>query len=313
MKKWVLCAALLSCRGEGGHRYLNDADFRMAALRASVTDTTAYGRERLAHYAEWNDLREESSGIAIPATLDDRALLALGKEAFERYVSQPPFTCASCHSYRGVPGVPNRDLDVGAMLIAKHPTGSETAKAIARSWGPGRVDVSSQTGTEPARIPDLRPVRFLHYLQWSGAVKQNDLTSLALRIETLIITSSNYRLRPPRAIALGLATYVWSLADGLSTSEPPAAFVRACGHCHAGPGLSGGLIDAAEVGTDETLAHSPDRGTGSYRVPSLRGVGSRGPLLHDGSARDVEALLDAHGPTLSETERASIRDFLRAL
>jgi hypothetical protein len=285
----------------------------MAALRASVTDATAYGRERLAHYAEWNDLPEESSGIAIPTTLDDRSLLALGKEAFERYVSQSPFTCASCHSYRGVPGVPNRDLDVGAMLIAKHPDGSEEAKAIARSWGPGRVDVSSQTGTEPARIPDLRPVRFLRYLQWSGAVKQNDLTSLALRVETLIVTSSNYRFRPPRAIALGLAMYVWSLADGLSTKEPPPAFVHACGNCHAGPGLSGGLMDAEEIGIDTTLARSLDRGTGSYRVPSLRGVGSRGPLLHDGSARDVDALLDIHGPTLGAADRASIRDFLSAL
>lgn len=313
MKRWALCLALLSCRGEQAPRFVHDADYRLAALRASVTTETAYGRHRLAHYEEWNALPEDDGGIAVPTTLDDASLVALGKQAFERYVSQPPFTCATCHSYRGVAGAANIELDVGAMLIEKFPHAPASAKAIAYSWGPGRIDVTTQTGTEPARIPDLRPVRFLRYLQWSGAVKQNDINSLALRIETLIITSSNYQKRPPRAIALGLAMYVWSLADALPMTPPPAPFVRACGGCHEGPGLSGGLIDADEVGTDPTLARSADRGTGSYRVPSLRGVGSRGPLMHDGSIKGFDALLDSHGPGLSVSERGVIRDYLSRL
>lgn len=314
MKRWTLALALVSCRGETpAPRYVHDAEYRLEALRASVTDATAYGRLRLAHYTKWNELPEDDGGLAIPAKLDNASLIALGKQAFEKYVSQPPFTCATCHSYKGVAGAPNIELDVGAMLIEKHPRAPESAKAIAYSWGPGRVDVTTQTGTEPARIPDLRPVRFLRYLQYSGAVKQNDITSLALRIETLVITSSNYSKRPARPIAFGLAMYVWSLADSLPMTEPPPPFVRACGGCHEGPGLSGGLIDADEVGTDPTLARSADRGTGFYRVPSLRGVGSRGPLMHDGSIHGFDALLDEHGPALATSDRSAIIAYLTGL
>jgi hypothetical protein len=283
-------------------------------LRASVTAETAYGRERLLHYREWQSLPEDTGGLTIPKTLDRASLLVLGREAFHRYPAQPPYTCASCHSYRGVDGVPNRELDVGAELVAKHPRAPPEARAIALSWGPGRVDVSSSTGTEPARIPDLRPVRFLRHLQWSGAVRQNDVLSLAVRIETLVITARERTVRPPRAVTLGLALYVWSLADRLPMTPPPLAFVRRCGGCHEGPGLAGGLVDADQAGTDPALARSPDRGTGFYRVPSLRGVGDRGPLMHDGSVAGVDALLtSSHVPDLDDEERATLSAFLHDL
>jgi hypothetical protein len=157
-------------------------------------------------------------------------------------------------------------------------------------------------------------VRFLRHLQWSGAVKQNDLLSLAVRIETLIITARERSVRPPRAVSLGLAMYVWSLADDLPTTAPPPVFEKHCGGCHQGPGLSGDLVAADEAGTDPSLARSPDRGTGFYRVPSLRGVGSRGALMHDGSLDGVEALLtSSHVPDLASDERASLSAFLRDL
>ncbi|HEY4102524.1 MAG TPA: hypothetical protein VGM44_01490, partial [Polyangiaceae bacterium] len=35
-----------------------------------------------------------------------------------------------------------------------------------------------------------------------------------------------------------------------------------------------------------------DRGTGTYRVPSLRGVSTRGPLLHDGTVPSLDAMFD---------------------
>ncbi|MGZ3451025.1 MAG: c-type cytochrome [Polyangiales bacterium] len=308
MKKLLVTVLLLSCQPAV------ESDAHWEALKASVTDQTAYGRDRLLHYREWQSLPEDDGGLTIPAKLDRDALLALGREAFHHYPAQPPFTCASCHSFRGVDGLPNRELDVGAMLVASHPNAPPEAKEVALSWGPGRVDVSTTTGTEPARIPDLRPVRFLRYLQWSGAVKQNDVMSLAVRIETLIVTARDRAVRPPRAVSLALATYVWSLADGLSTTSPPAAFAKHCGGCHEGPGLSGGLVDPEEVGTDPKLAHSADRGTGFYRVPSLRGVGSRGALMHDGSVADVDALLrSSHVPDLDVDERATLAAFLRDL
>ncbi|HEX8954035.1 MAG TPA: hypothetical protein VF945_19405, partial [Polyangia bacterium] len=61
---------------------------------------------------------------------------------------------------------------------------------------------------------------------------------------------------------------------------------------HAPPSFAGGLVPLAVVGTDPAVALSSDRGTGAYRVPSLRGVSTRGRLLHDGSVADLGALFD---------------------
>lgn len=46
------------------------------------------------------------------------------------------------------------------------------------------------------------------------------------------------------------------------------------------------------VGTDPTLALTTRRGTGLYKVPSLRGVWYRGPLSHDGSVATLEDWFD---------------------
>jgi hypothetical protein len=46
------------------------------------------------------------------------------------------------------------------------------------------------------------------------------------------------------------------------------------------------------VGTDATAAFAPERGTGRYRIPSLRGVSERGALMHDGSIVDLRSLLN---------------------
>ncbi len=58
------------------------------------------------------------------------------------------------------------------------------------------------------------------------------------------------------------------------------------------------------VGTNPTVGLSASRGTGNYRVPSLHGVSSRGPLLHDASLPDLAAMLD---PTRTEASYAGGR------
>ncbi len=209
------------------------------------------------------------------------------------------FTCSTCHTRAGagssgspslLVGAGNDRLDVGALL------GSDASFG----WGPGRVDVTTTDGREPVRIADLRPVRWLTYLQQDATVRQRDLDTLAIRIETLIITSNNAAVRPPRRIALALATYVWSLGSSVPASDVESAqeqtgeaiFAGQCRRCHDGDGLTGAPVPLAEVGTDPTIGLSKDRGTGTYRVPSLRGAGSRGMLLHDASIPSVAALFD---------------------
>ena len=115
------------------------------------------------------------------------------------------------------------------------------------AWGPGRLDVTTATGLEPARIADLRPIRWLTYLQQDATVRAADVTALAIRIETLIITSGQSVLRPPRVIALALAVYLRSLATSLppvdvaaaASARGAAVFAGTCAGCHASRGLTG--------------------------------------------------------------------------
>ena len=46
------------------------------------------------------------------------------------------------------------------------------------------------------------------------------------------------------------------------------------------------------VGTDPGLALTTRKGTGYYKVPSLKGVWYRGHYLHDGSAASLEEMFD---------------------
>jgi len=346
MRRLGLAALVLfgACRAPTAEsRWLDEPPFRRAALERSLEEDTAYARLRRSQWAAWQSLPEWSPiEVSLAARSGDRvALAALGREAFFHYpVQRAPegareeghgmqhlarvgeqthLTCATCHTHEGVVGAPNRDLDLGAALVDAHPNAPAEARAVALSWGKGRADVSSTTGSEPARIPDLRPVRWQRSLQWSGAVRQHDVTSLAARIETLIITSEPTR-RPPPAIALGLAIFLHGLSDALPPAPPNAVFAKHCSECHEGPGLSGGLVDVDEVGTDPGLARSLERGTGSYRVPSLRGVGTRGALMHDGSIVDLEVLLDPsragghrYGLELTVAERGQLLAWLRGL
>src|SRR5207244_783691 len=157
------------------------------------------------------------------------------------------------------------------------------------AWGPGRLDVTTNEAREPVRIADLRPVRLLSHLHADASVAQRDRTSLAIRIETLIITSHGGSVRPPRVVALALAAYVWSLADALpaaralspSEAHGESIFRATCATCHAPPAMTGPPVALAIAGTDPAIGLSAERGTGSYRVPSLRGVATRGALFHD--------------------------------
>jgi mono/diheme cytochrome c family protein len=185
-------------------------------------------------------------------------------------------------------------------------------------------------------------VKWLSYLQADATVAKRDLSTLAIRLETLVVTSNSQVLRPPRIVALALAAYVSSLAGGLPAWESAVAaspagastFASRCASCHVPPALTGPPVPLAVVGTDPTLGESSDRGTGGYRVPSLHGVGTRGPLLHDGTVPSIRAMLDPsritpaftgklHGEgavpghpfglDLGDADRAALVQFLGAL
>ena len=328
--------ALLACacaRGDAAQQYLSSSDFRRQTLVDSlVNPANGYAQLRLEHYErDWSQLKVSNLKVVpVGEDTEPRALdlddPQLGEHAFFRYPVQDwtgpgehlvrvtydsgltgtSSTCATCHVRDGKVGLPSQ-LD--------------------RGWGPGLLDVTTGTGAEPVAISDLRPVRFLTHLHHDGNVKQTTIAVLAERIETLIITSHQQRARPPREVALALARYVWQLADTLpappaQTHPGAAAFARACGGCHdPAADFTGPPVPIERAGTDARVGRSAERGTGAYRVPSLRGVSTRGALLHDLSVPSLEALLDpsrtagghTFGKSLDAAARAAVLDYVRAL
>lgn len=130
---------------------------------------------------------------------------------------------------------------------------------------------------------------------------------------------------PPERLERYSDEQLYALALWLYSLEPPAnpnpfdekaargkvIFEREqCVRCHEPPLYSNNKLTPADgyevpedhpeaehivpfsVGTDPTLALSTRRGTGLYKVPSLRGVWYRGPLSHDGSVATLEDWLD---------------------
>jgi cytochrome c5 len=258
-------------------------------------------RAAAARYGLWIDDATGVGGLVRARMADGSAALAV--------------TCSTCHEapLEGVltPGLSNASLNLGqAMLDAGYVSDPTTAAAIA-AWGAGRLDVTTTVGTEPVRIADLRPVHWLTYLQADATVALHDRTALAIRLETLIITSHGEALRPPRMVTLALAAYITSLADALPSVDAAAAasptgaeiFAAQCTTCHMGGALTGPPVPLDVVGTDPALGESLVRGTGDYRVPSLHGVGTRGPLLHDGTVPSLDAMFDPARVTAAFTGR----------
>jgi len=242
----------------------------------------------LAHggYGVWTDLQRGVGGFQ-RVELDDGST---GIAA----------TCATCHAQirNGtlIAGLANEQIDIGRMHVDTADIPPSRMPAFS-AWGPGRLDVTTADGIEPVRIPDLRAVQWLTHLQADATVHQRDLTTLAIRLDTLIITSHEERDRPPRIVALALATYLWSLAESLPADAPSGVrgadvFASHCAGCHVPPALTGAPVPLDVVGTDPLLGRSLVRGTGTYRVPSLHGVAQRGLLFHDGAVRSLDALLD---------------------
>jgi mono/diheme cytochrome c family protein len=267
------------------------AFFRYPVQLEPAAATATASRVAFARYGFWTDPARGAGGIV-------RVRLPDGSRMFA-------YTCATCHGApRGgslVAGVGNDQLDLGRLAVdAAPPDASADWVANSLAWGPGRIDVTTRAGTEPVRIPDLRPVKWLTHLHADATVEQRDLASLAIRIETLIITSNNDTIRPPRVVALAIASYVWSLAGALPDASPQgdaqqkgaAVFASTCSGCHLQPGLTGPPVPLDVVGTDPTEGLSPDRGTGTYRVPSLHGVSTRGALLHDASLPGLSEMFD---------------------
>jgi hypothetical protein len=136
-----------------------------------------------------------------------------------------------------------------------------------------------------------------------------------------ILTAEQRRIRFRYAdetlYAIGL--YLFSLEAPRNPAPSPAALVargrdifirETCVKCHVPPDYTNGKLTLAQgfqlpadhpngsdvvhfsVGTDPGLALKTRKGTGFYKVPSLRGLWYRPALLHDASAATLEEMFD---------------------
>jgi hypothetical protein len=136
-----------------------------------------------------------------------------------------------------------------------------------------------------------------------------------------ILTDAQRRVRFRYAdeVLYAIGTYLMSL-EPPKNPNPAAAEVltrgeqvfrrEGCANCHVPPNYTSGRLTPAQgweppanhpnrddiaavsVGTDPGLALKTRKGTGFYKVPSLRGVWYRPRLLHDASVTSLEEMFD---------------------
>jgi len=127
------------------------------------------------------------------------------------------------------------------------------------------------------------------------------------------------RFRYADEVLYAIGMFLMSLEPPKNALQPPPdlrargeqVFMReGCGNCHAPPQYTTGKLTLARgwqppadhpnraditsisVGTDPGLSLETRKGTGFYKIPSLRGVWARPFLLHDGSLTSLEQVFD---------------------
>jgi len=195
---------------------------------------------------------------------------------------------------------------------------------------PGVTARSHTSMVLPPQVPDLIGVQERRYLDHTGLVRHNgvgDLMRYSSLVQDIIgrarfgdtvapLPQRGARYSDEQLYALAL--YLHSLKppsnpnafDGLA-AEGRTVFEReGCGSCHTPPLYTNNKLIPVEgfepsaadrkrfdvmerrVGTDPRYALETRKGTGYYKVPSLKGVWYRGPFEHHGSAATLEDWFD---------------------
>jgi mono/diheme cytochrome c family protein len=167
----------------------------------------------------------------------------------------------------------------------------------------------------PTRMADLRGVRDRRYLDATGTHKNRgpeDIARYGILVEfadrgvfgphhMLPEKAMAIPLRPPDEAMYAMALYIDSLEPAPSphpfdelAARGQHVFEREdCAECHPPPLYTNNeLVELERIGTDPTLALATRKGTGRYKVPSLRGLWYRGLFEHNGSVASLEDWFD---------------------
>jgi hypothetical protein len=234
-------------------------------------------------------------------------------------------------------GVPWAKDDIHERL--KTMTPAELPGLLATGARGGAIPRWNGSPFYPVKVPDLIGVKDRKYLDATATHLHRgigDLMRYAALVSTAEPARiGHYDLLPPDARRVdarlpeealyALALYIWSLKPPANPNpldenarRGEAIFQReGCPGCHVPPlytnnklTLASGFtppkdvpptldILARSVGTDSGLALKTRKGTGYYKVPSLKGLWYRGHYLHDGSVASLEEMFDPD--RLSET------------
>jgi mono/diheme cytochrome c family protein len=199
-------------------------------------------------------------------------------------------------------------------------------------FAPGVVPRFNSSRFYPTKVPDLIGIKYRKYIDHTATHRLRgvaDLMRYAALISCCdsadfgpyhMLTEKGHRIlyRFPDELLFALGQYLFSLEpppnpnrDDPRTSAGEKVFDReGCGRCHTAPPYTNNKLTLAagytppqnhplradimpiSVGTDPNLALKTRKGTGLYKVPSLRGVWYRGLLGHDGSVKTLEEWLD---------------------
>jgi mono/diheme cytochrome c family protein len=247
------------------------------------------------------------------------------------------------------------DLDVGAV-VALSPALDEATKAEFRTWGPGMYDprhhafdganiIPLNTPSVPIVIPPIYGLKGVgfetftgdgpisYWNSYVGVGQMGGRGNFADPRIGLFITQTPDLVTPKLA---ALLDYQLSLR----TPKPPSgSFDRAaagrgralfrtrarCSTCHQSPLLTDVLSgpdrrvpflhEPAEVGMDPTYAARS--ATGKYRTTPLRGLFQHAPYFHDGSAPDLQAVVNHYdtlfGLGLTARQKADLVEYLKSL
>jgi mono/diheme cytochrome c family protein len=256
---------------------------------------------------------------------------------------------------RRMDGWANTGLNVGA-IVALTPALDEATKAEFRAWGPGKYDprhhafdgtniVPLNSPSLPIVIPPiygLKGVGFETFTadgpisywnsyvgvgQMGGHGRFNDpRIGLFINQTTDLVTPTldallDYQLslRPPKAPKGAFDPVAAARGERLFRNE------ARCASCHQSPTftdvLSGPdrrvpfLHSPAEVGMDPRYAARS--ATGQYRTTPLRGLLQHPPYFHDGSGRDLLAVVEHYdnlsGLNLTSAHKADLVEYLKSL
>ncbi|SFE61950.1 c-type cytochrome [Nitrosomonas sp. Nm166] len=252
-------------------------------------------------------------------------------------------------------GWANTDLNVGA-IIALSPALDEATKAEFNSWGPGMYDPRHHyfdgTNIIPLNSPSLPVVippiyglkgvgfetytadgRISYWNSYVGVGQMGGHGSFSDPRINITITQTpdlvspklpallNYQLslQPPEApeksfdqAAAHRGKYLFHNEAGCATCHQSPNFTDV----RRGPDRDVPLLhDPSEVGTDPRYAMRT--ANKKYRTTPLRGLLQHPPYFHDGSARDLPAVVnhyDRHfGLNLTTTQKADLVEYLKSL